>query len=327
MRRPIVLGLLALALPLTGCIRDPDPVQLDEDAVAVHALLETGADTALVVISRATSSAGGASPLGGVSEAEVRLIAHGDTAWLAETPGSACIEHWSGTGAAGRGCYRGILATTIASGDAYQLEIRLPDNTRVTGSTVVPEPVELSAPAPDLRVTASCRQPDYCYGEQTNVWPYTLPVVTIPVEWEEPPFSVAATVATLRPVAVYYDDVEYPGHACTLGHYGAGPYGAPSGSTRDGVYAVPNIGCRGDLYPALEPARFDSIRAELSVIGLNEAYYEHLVAGSWQGIRAASASHGIEGAFGVFGALSRASRTVLLVREAIPEPPGPVVGN
>lgn len=53
-------------------------------------------------------------------------------------------------------------------------------------------------------------------------------------------------------------------------------------------------------------------------MGLNETYVEYLTAGGWGGIRAEASSRGIAGAYGVFGAMSRASRTVMLVRDPPP---------
>lgn len=255
-------------------------------------------------------------PYEGVRDAEVRVIAGGDTIWLVETPSFPCTVTRGISAEEGVGCYRSSLPASVLSGATYGLDIRLPDGTRATGQTVVPAPVTISAPAPDLRVTVTCPDGEYCYGENMDVPPYTRPVATVPLGWDLPP-SVAGAHLALRPLAVYRDDVVYPGEACGLGYNPRYASGQSTYRPGDEEWSIPNIRCQNE-YPELNPARFDSIQAELVVMGLNETYVEYLTAGGWGGIRAEASSHGIAGAYGVFGAMSRASRTVMLVRDPPP---------
>lgn len=320
---PLTLLALALAtVPLGACLRDPTPLDLDDNAVSVHALLETGADSALVLLGRSAQGSAQSSPFRGVSGAEVRLISAGDTTWLVESRGDACVVQggfWGIEDEPGVGCYRATLDSPVRAGVDYELEIRLADGTRIVGRTATPAPVAISAPAPDLHVTVTCNDAHSCYGEQLAEPPYFRPVAAVPVGWDEPA-SVAGAAIVLRPVVVYLDGVEYPGDACTLGSSSRFAFAGDRSWAEDGTWPVPNISCRTGEAGALAPARFDSIRAELSVIGWNEHYLRYLESGRGQGVRPEAASQGVEGAYGVFGGFSRATRRVMLVRDADPPP-------
>lgn len=321
------LALTLAAAAIGGCFRDPVTIDLDEETPAVHAILETGADSVLVVISRpAPNTPFQWVPYLGVGGAEVRLIAALDTTWLVETPAAPCVGLWYGDEGSGEGCYRANLATPIVAGATYRLEVRLPDGTRVTGETTTPHPVRLRSPGPGLHVTADCIHESACYGESLPVPPYHRPVATIPLGWTTPP-SVSVAEAAIRPVAVYYRGAVYPGEACGLGHFSGGGFTA----TRDTLeWTIPDIGCRGDLYAELHQARFDSIRADISVIAWNDHYSRYIEHSRGRGIRVAAASPGLEGAYGVFGAVAPATRTVILVRDPVPgttAPPGEAGGG
>lgn len=180
--------------------------------------------------------------------------------------------------------------------------------------------MRLSTPAPGLRITVDCAHESVCYGQQVPEPPYHLSVAHVPLGWQTPP-AVTMAEAAIRPVAVYYQGAVYPGDACVLGHLSYGGFTA----TRDTLdWAIPNIGCRGDLYAELHQARFDSIRADISVVAWNEHYSRYAELSRGRGIRVEAASQGLEGAYGVFGAVSPATRTVMLIRDPAPvttEPP------
>lgn len=325
MRRIPVLAVLTLAVATissSACLRDPTPLDLDDSSVSVHALLETGTDSALVLLGRSAAGSPQSSPFRGVSGAEVRLISVGDTTWLTETRGSACVVQggfWGMEGEPGVGCYRATLDSPVRPGEDYELEISLADGARIVGRTVPPAPVAISAPAPDLHIVVTCNDAHTCYGEQLAEPPYFRPVAAVPVGWEAP-VSVAGTEIVLRPVVVYLDGVEYPGDACTLGYSSRFAFAGDRSYAEDGTWPIPNISCPTGEAGALAPARFDSIRAELSVIGWNQHYVRYFESGQGQGVRPEAASQGIEGAYGVFGAFSRATRRVMLVRDADPPP-------
>lgn len=314
--KPLLVLALAV-LGLTGCLRDPDPIQLDDQAVTVHAILEVGADSVVVAISRPPAAGDRFNRYIGVSDAEVRLVADTNVAWLVETSDADCVDQRFGGArpeGPGTGCYRATVPSPIVPGTVHTIEIRLPDGVMITGETRTPQPVTISTPAPERRVTVSCPGDDRCYGQQQSAPPYIAPVATIPAAWDAPP-SVARTSLMLRPVAVYFNERVYPGEACNLGYLG----GAGGGATRDSLdWLIPNIVCGVEAFPELGMARFDSIRAELSVIGWNDSYTRYVDGLQNQAIRIEAGSHGLDGAFGVFGAVSRATRTVLLIREPPP---------
>lgn len=310
MRHTTLLGFLLLTGLLTGCLRDPDPIDLDEDAVTVHAILEAGADSAVILLSRPGDNAayGSWTPYTPIADAEVRLIAGGETTWLIEDPDVPCVyAYYSDPSGTGSGCYRAVLPEPIAAGTEYHLEIELTDGTAIHGRTTVPEPVTIRAPDPGATVTATCDSDESCWGQPLDVPPYAIPVVTIPVAWTSNA-SIHGSSVSLRPVAVYHQGVEYPGTACDLGYYGSLPI------SRDSLdWLVPNIYCSGED-GNLSMARFDSIRARLSVIGLNEHYTRYQETTYGQGVRIEAASQGLDGAYGVFGATSTATRTILIIR-------------
>ena len=325
-KRPRVLLIGALigivATAGTACIRDADPIDIDDQAVAVHAVLEVGADSVTVVISRPAPLSPGPGSFVQyvpVSDAQVRLLSDDVDSWLVETPDEPCVGArftFGGTMEAdqGAGCYRAILETPIRPGGAYRLEITLPNGETVTGETMTPEPVLLTAPQPLDRITVDCRDSDDCFSQFSEELNRPIPVARFPVTWETPE-SVERSELLLRPVVVHYEGREYPGHACGLG-YSRDAFGTMD-ETDD--WHILNIACTADDFPELARARFDSIRAELTVVGWNDAYSEYIVAiSNGQAVREERASPGLTGAYGVFGAVSTSSRMVLLVRT--PEP-------
>lgn len=322
-RRLLILGLGAAVLG--GCFRDPDPIDLDDEAPAVHAILEAGADSVIVVVSRpARSTPTRWVPYLGVAGAEVRLIAGEDTTWLEETPAIPCVAIWYGDEGSGEGCYRATLSGPIEPSAMYRLEVRLADGTLIRGETTTPYPVQLRTPEPGLRLTVDCAHESVCYGQDLREPPYYRPVATIPLGWDTPR-SIRMAEASLRPVAVYYDGAVYPGSACVLGHGTISRGGFTA--TRDTLdWRIRNLGCRGDLHAELHPARFDSIRAEISVITWNEHYSRYTELSRGQGIRVDAASQGLEGAYGVFGAVAPATRTVMLIRDPPPVTTAPPDG-
>ena len=318
-----VLGLGTLSL--AGCFRGPDPLDLDDEAPAVHAILETGADSVVIAVSRPSPTGDGFVQFSGISGAEVRLIAGSDTTWLLETPDIACVDVWYGGSDEddGAGCYRAMLDAPIQPGADYQLHILLPDGTTITGETTTPQPVDIVSPEPREQIVVDCPDTDRCYGQNLDVPPYTQPVATIRLEWAAPP-TVRLTSAVLRPDAIYLAGTAYPGNACGVGSWaGRGGLHTYPETVSNILWVIPTIGCRShEEWPELQEARFDSIRAEFSVIGWNETASRYIESSGGRGIRVEAASQGLEGAYGVFGAVSRATREVTLVRSPPPATTG-----
>lgn len=313
MRIATLLVPLVVSPLLAGCLRDADPIDIPDDAPAVFAILEAGADTAAILVARAghwLDQPG----YEGIDGAEVRLIHDADTLWAIADPSRPCVGFGDPTGggpAFTEGCYHLTLPAPIEPGEAYGLEIALPNGQRVVGATTVPQPPALTAPDPTLRVTASCQDPLYCYGQYNERTDEFVPVAWVPVEWELPAGHEVVQLQVTG-VAAYLDGATYPS-GCYLG-YGFGG----DDVDRTGRWAIPNIGC----FDTLDPARFDSIRAAVTAATLDRAYAAFLDAvEQGQSVRAASVSQGLEGAYGVFGAIAPARRTFTILRDPAPGPP------
>ncbi len=310
MRRLPILALGALA---TACLRDPDPFDLDDAALSVHAVLEAGADSAVVLISRPTRPGDpGPVPYDPVSEAEVGLVLAADTTWLVEDPDAPCVGPWYADGSgSGAGCYRAPLDRPVAPGAVYGLVVRLPDGGRVTGETRVPEPVDVVAPDVGASVSVACDTDDRCEPEP----PEFGPIASVRIAWSAPPDD-EAVVVQIAVREVYSGGAVYPGDACELGW---GPLvGGPATPLRTETvrWDLPRVTCAGEL----ARTRFDSIRAEIRVVALNPAYTRYAEA-AWEGtIRVDATSQGLDGALGVFGAVAPALQEVLLVRDPAPPP-------
>ena len=311
--------LAAAALSTTGCLRDPDPIAIDDRAPAVYAVLHAGAESADVLITRAgrwDQSPGYV----GISGADVRLVHGADTARAVEDPDRACAGLGGGYYAYGPtpdagyadGCYHAELAAPIARGEAYELIIDLPSGQRVTGRTRVPIPPTLVRPEPGLTVTAACGNPDpqYCYGRYHEDTRRFDPVAAVPLEWE-PATADTRYAVRVRGLVAFLDGVGYEG-GCVLG------YGFGDAEVEAGHFAIPNIGCEAE---ALAPARFDSIQAEALVATLGDGYAAFLDAlAEGQTVRGSAVSEGLSGAFGVFGAVAPARRSFTVVRDPAPPP-------
>lgn len=314
MRRPL-LGTLVLAVATVGCFRESDIIDIDDDAVAVHAMLQGGADSAVVLITRADDDLLTPPDYRPVTGAQVRLIHDADTTWLIEVEGRSCVFNArSAPGTVGDGCYRARLPGPIASGQDYSLEISLPNGDRITGATRVPAAPEILRPAAGARIPTACGHAEFCLGREVQGPPLVLPVARFPVRWSQPPDAGRAQVV-VSPHRVLFDGVEYSGDSCSLGS--RHPLGTLVTDSID--WPVRNISCGAE---PLSPARFDSIIVDVVVTALDPGYERYLEA-VFEGssVRGASVREGVDGGYGVFGAAAASSRRIVLVREPPPAPP------
>lgn len=307
--RSSVFPILALsgALATTGCIREPDPFTFETDDVAVHFILEAGSDSVVALVERP----------GGLSEdADVRLIDGTDTTRLIVS-GPPCAESFGATPPAG--CHHARLPQPIEPGATYELEIILADGQRITGSTTVPRPLSLTSPGPGEKVVADCRHDETCYAEYFEAPPYIDPVAEVVLRWGQPADS-ERLFGHIRALRTFTGDQVYgPGEGCNLGYYGFGHRfafggGDPATPTADSMkITIPNIQCAGDL----APGRFDSVQAEARVQLWNDDYQAYLdvVFGRGQSVREAQISAGLDGAWGVFGAITPSAVPVTIVRD------------
>lgn len=308
MRRPL-LATLVLAAATVGCFRESDIIDIDDDAVAVHAMLQAGADSAVILITRADDDLLTPPDYRPVTGAQVRLIHGADTTWLVEVEARSCVFNaGSAPVTVGAGCYRAELPGPIASGQDYSLEIVLPNGDRVTGATRVPSAPEILRPAAGARIPTACGHGELCFGREVQGPPFVLPVARFPVRWSQPPTAGRAQVV-VSPHRVVFDGVEYSGDSCFLGS--RNPLGTLVTDSID--WPVPNISCGAE---PLSPARFDSIITDVVVTALDpgyERYLETVLEGS--SVRASSVREGLDGAYGVFGAAAASSRRIVLVRD------------
>lgn len=300
-------ALLGFAILAAACVRDPDPFTVDSDDVSVHLVLVAGSDSVLAIVEK---------PLDPVEDAEVLLIRGADTTQLAFAQ-PLCSDDFL-PGPTTGGCYRALLAAPVEAGATYELEITLPDGHRITGQTTVPLPLDVTSPADGARLTADCNPDNTCYAEGLDVPPYFVPVVEVTVRWEAS-VETERLIGFVRPLRTFLDGTVYTGEeGCRLGYFGAVFGGFAGRVTPDSMAVViPNIDCPGNL----SPARFDSIHAEVVVQYQNReaAEYLALMREFGTGLRAAHLSLGIEGAWGLFGAMTPNAVAVTIVRDP---PPG-----
>ena len=138
-------------------------------------------------------------------------------------------------------------------------------------------------------------------------------MATLPLEWERA--TGAEYSVRVYGLVAYLDGAGYE-HGCELGF---GPQVAVSGT---GEFVIPNITC---MEEALHPARFDSLQAEAMVATLGDGYVAYLD-GLFEGqtVRESAVSEGLDGAYGVFGAVAPVRRPFTVVRTPPPPPPEPM---
>lgn len=246
--------------------------------------------------------------MGGVDvpDAVVHMGTGADTVTLRYEPPKNCAELWT-EWPDNVGCYQAALENPVAPGQTWDLEVLLADGTRATGRTTVPQRLELETPTAGESQVVECGDPIGCGGPL-----YTQPVIA---EWvlrwstPEPPGLRIA----LEPAAVFLDDAAYPGDTCRFSSFSEPRLMAADSA----VWRLSRIDC---LDP-LRPARFDSIHADLVVHTLNHEYRRYVEAMNDETVRADAAAEGVDGAWGVFGAVTPVRVGVVLVRNPPPGPP------
>lgn len=313
--RLAILSLVGVGLSLAGCFRDPDPIGLGSTGdLSVHAVLEAGADTAVVLVTRVVTRDG---PLGaissigyeGVDGARIRLLTGSDTTWMDQDSTHACVTRSTGIGGATDGCYRGVLPTPVRPGGRYRLEVELLDGQQATGETVIPSPVVLQEPDGGTRVIVRCPNAVDCSavrpGDQGDA------LATIPLAWERPE-GVPGAEVTLVARTVYWGSLQLAGESCLLAPFN------PRTATDSLRWEIYGVLCGADT--PFGDARFDSIRADLVLVAWNEHYHRYREIAGSPGVRELDAGPGLTGAYGVFGAVAPTTRSIILVRDPPPAP-------
>ena len=288
-----ILKAAALAILLAGCELTRDPVTIDPQRgeLMVHGVLEAGSDTVAVLLTRvvADTAAPFAQP---VSGATVRLTGGGESVLLGEASAGFPPCH-ADTGAAG--CYTGIVRGGVRAGETYALDVRVPGGEEVRGSARVPLAPVVESPAAVSRLGVRRR-------------PERAPAATIPVRWRGTEgaggVGVGLVLGTLYPRTL-----EIPHSSCTI------PQNilrrSPATDTATLVLHQPAL-CH-TREGTVEP---DSIRASVLVVAYDSAYvrWEELVR-TYPGksIQRERFAAGVTGALGVFAAVTRADRGIVLV--------------
>jgi hypothetical protein len=149
-----LLAVCVATLPACELVRDPTPLEVTTERVAVHSVLIAGDSQAVVMLTRipAVSRGQPLRPLP-VSGATVRITGAGRTVSLGATGRwQDCIEEFAGASAEAEtlkdACYVGIVPGGIVGGEVYELRVdRTSSADIITGRTEMPRPVEIRSPA------------------------------------------------------------------------------------------------------------------------------------------------------------------------------------
>jgi hypothetical protein len=281
-------GACLLLVLLVACERDPTQLRFDNESIVVHSVLMAGAAEAelLIVRMQAQGSGWGLTALP-ITGAHVRLSHGQDTirllpsgrlcGWMHDLPGD--VDPTSG-------CYAGAVAGGIESGRTYQLTIDLPGGRRVTGATTVPHPPAIIGGGPA-----------------------TLPVA-----------RTHAVAPTLPPVTMAWTGTSAAAHAqlrISVDHPECGVWFSPTGESFGQMWADvtgrteamithPLLGCGQDV-----PFAAGTGSIIVSVFDANYSRYAANGPGS-STILSSESAHGVNGAWGVLGAVANAVAPVVI---------------
>lgn len=170
---PLVLILIG------GCelAREPTPFEIDDEAVAVHAMLVAGEPRIAILVTRFEPpyQQGGNPRLLPVAGADVHVTGAGHTVTpVGDQPTEDCLDDrsfwWPDSTPLSPGCYTAEVEGGIRAGAAYELHIVLPNGDVVTGSTEVPDPIAIRSPAEGSRLEVYREFPD---GQPLQPFPLT----------------------------------------------------------------------------------------------------------------------------------------------------------
>ncbi|HEY0154303.1 MAG TPA: DUF4249 family protein [Longimicrobium sp.] len=290
-----ILKIAVLAILVAGCelARDPVTIDLERYELMVHSVLEAGSDTVAVLLTRVVVEGDSVAPSAQpVSGATVRITGGGESVLLGEASAGfpPCLAD---AGAAG--CYSGIVRGGVRAGETYALDVRVPGGEEARGSARVPLAPVVEAPAAGSRIGVR-RKPE------------RVPAATVPVRWrgagDAGRIGVRLVLRTLYPRTL-----DLPFTSCTIPQNTL--LRSPGTDTATLVLHRPAL-CHTPGGP-VEP---DSIGADILVVAYDSAYarYEELVR-TYPGkpLQRNRFAAGVTGALGVFAAVARAEREIVLV--------------
>lgn len=307
--------ILAAGLLAAGCefLRSPTPLELTDEQIMVHAVLQTGTDTVSVLLTRVRPqpNATPGSPFVDVlplSGADVRITGGGSTVRLAEAPAgfAPCVQlsQFAESGkprSFGPGCYVAVLPGGVGSGVQYALSAGLPGGGEITGVAEVPAAPVILRPTENARFTVR-RQ----HGGGSGVG-------EVPVRWTAPA-NAGGIELRLAATAVFANGSQVPGARCGIEQPVGPVYDVERGDSTTMVIYNP-IHCflrtESGSTSLLDQ---DSIHVRLRVTAYDTVYTRYASAlesgGSVQRSRFAA---GVTGALGVFAGAATADRQITLV--------------
>jgi hypothetical protein len=293
-------ALLATLLLVGGCefLREPTPLELTDEQVMVHSVLQAGSDTVSVLLTRVRpGSRSAARDVVPISGAEVRITGGGNTVRLAESPAgfAPCLlgrDPQTGRLQESRaGCYAAVLPGGVRAGGRYELLV-LSGEGEIRGIATVPEAPGILAPENGARVPV----------KETG---HDDPVAfgSLSIRWSTPEGASGADL-NLRSGAVFRNGRQVANARCDLfSSTIGGPDSSPETSdSRTISFWVANC-----------TVRPDSVEARLFLTAYDTVYSRYAGNLFEQTARRKNFAAGVTGALGVFAGAATAERRVTLV--------------
>jgi hypothetical protein len=276
-----------LTLALAACAREPTRIALDERYLAVHSVVETGAQTATVLLTWNLPSGA----VRGADGATV-FLNRGPERWqLRPNAVEGCSVLPDGLRA---GCYGVVLDRPLQPGEPVTLAIGTEGASAEAVATLPPH-LEVVQPSSGEAVTLECAPGPVC--QPTD--PRGL-VTTVPVRFRAAP-ALRRIETSLTARHAYRAGRPLPDAACTIDVVSAGP-ADPLLRDSLAVY-LREVRC---VAPSGAPLEWDSIAAEIHVTAYDSAYARYQDAVEAFGTaRPAQMAAGVRGAVGVFAGASR----------------------
>lgn len=311
-----VVPILALTLA-SGCdlLREPVAVPFTGEEVMVHAVLEAGADSALVRLAwvRGTGGAPRIEPLSGavveLRSAGVQLRLEEAAEGLARCrpgrydPGQR-LDEPPATG--GRGCYVAAVPGGIRAGEVYDLKVAIAGGPEIRGRAVVPDSPMILQPETEARLVLEASPGSWWISDPT------------PIRWRTPAGTGAIALA-VQPDQIFEQGAPSLGARCEVPLVGEdGLYGVVVAAERTDSISRRAILTNCIEYDGATPVRSvlpDSVHARLRVLAYDTAFarYQQMVGG--ESVRRERAAVGLSGALGVFvGAAAAEQRLVLVIQ-------------
>ena len=295
-RAAVVVAVLLGAV--ASCVRDPTHIEVEDADLQLHSILLAGSDSALVLLGLAKPEA---EMLESLSGASVELAREGQMITLPEhaPDGPACTPY---ADPSALGCYSAGVPGGIGVSDRFELEVRTGEHV-ITGSTVVPPPPEVLAPAAGAQVLLHCGEPPRCEGTGGS------PPAELRIEWNPTPAGWVTVQMTS-------DSVYGPrgaGADCIM-YLEAGGTTVPGIEGEVGVLrlTIGDVSC----FAGNERVGWDSLAVSLWVTAFDSTYtdYARATAELPPAIGSTDARAGVEGAFGVFVGAATTQRRLTFVR-------------